>query len=286
MNKLMNNKPISQQLAEKTFMELGIDPTTGLPVNSLKPPVNSRSQPTPPFRIPALEKTKRQASSTQGYKASATWQTASLLRDMLTLWFQSQLSVDSLNLPLYSRLKGQILDAARSVVANLEEGWARPSSKELLDYLGFSQASLAEVRGDIERMYTDSILPSLTSPVGSRKFPSPPVSSRNSPVGSRKYSHSSPLQEIGIPTPSRDFPYPPSGFRANPGKYGNLRAKLREFAGKEIDPRYFSYEVFIELVNKTDWLMKRTVDGIDKKIITDETEKLRSKLNNHWQKNW
>jgi hypothetical protein len=176
MNKIMNNKPISQQLAEKTFKELGIDPTTGLPVNSRKPPVDSRFVPTPPFRIKALEKTRHQASSTQGYKASATWQTASLLRDMLTIWYQSRSSVNSLNLPLYSRLKGQVLDAARSVVANLEEGWARPSSKEFLDYIGFSQASLTEVRGDIERMHTDGILPSRISPAGSSKFPSPPVS--------------------------------------------------------------------------------------------------------------
>lgn len=264
---MTKQKSIHQQLADKTFNELGIDPKTGKPIrdaqgkllSSRKPPISSHIL---PFRIPVLEKTKRQASSTTGYKASASWQTASLLRDLLTFWFKSQPPVNSLNLPLYSRLKAQILDASRSVVANIEEGWSRPSTKEYLDFLGFSQASLAEVRGDLERMLSDRIILSAKNPVS--------------------YT----LKSIGIPTPSRNFPYPPVNSRRNPGKYGNLRAKLREYTGKEIKSSQLTYENFIELINKTDYLLKRAVEGLDKKIISDEKQKLNSQLSAYWRKHW
>lgn len=269
---MTKQKPISQQLAEKTFKELGLDPKTGkpIPTTSRKSPVDSHNL---PFRIPALEKTKRQAASTTGYKASATWQTASLLRDLLTFRFTS-LKPSPVDFPLFSRLKAQVLDASRSVVANIEEGWARPSTKEYLDFLGYSQASLAEVRGDLERMLTDGILPSAT--ITSRI---PPVTSGNSPVPKT-------LKSIGISTPSREFPYPPAKYRGNPGKYGSLKAKLREYTGKNVNPKDLTYEIFIELINKTDWLLKKAVRGLDEKIITDEKRKLDQVINNQLRKYW
>lgn len=221
---------ISQQLAEKTLREL-----------SLMLPVNS---PKLPFKIPVIEKTTRQAQSLQGYKASAAWQTASLLRDLIQLYLE--------NIPSHQfRRKTQLEDAARSIVANIEEGWARPSTKEYLDYLGFSQASLTEVRGDIERLHTDGYLR---------------------------------IGKFFIPTPSSNSPYPPVNSRINPTRYGTIRERLLEYTGRDVDPKDLTYQVFIEFVNKIDYLLKRTISGLQEKIVKVEKTKLNEKLDAHFRK--
>jgi hypothetical protein len=240
----MSQKSISDQLAEQTIKEL----------NALDSTPSRKSLPHANFHQPALEKTQRQAASTTGYKASATWQTASLLRDLCVYWYENRPPVSSRNLPLDSRLKGQFLDALRSMVANIEEGWARPSTKELLDFLGFSQGSLVEARGDLERMHTDGLI--------------------------------IPTSDLRIPVPSRDFPYPPVSVRANPAKYGNLRDKLREYTGRNINPNLLSYTLFLELFNKTDYLMNRTVEGLQRKMATDANKHLEQTLGNIRSRYW
>lgn len=194
----------------------------------------SVNSPKLPFRIPVVEKTIRQAQSLQGYKASAYWQTASLLRDLIQLY----LAIIPSN---QFRRKTQLEDAARSMVATIEEGWARPSTKEYLDYLGFAQASLTEVRGDMERLHTDGYLKT---------------------------------GKFSISTPSLKFPYPPVNSRLNPVKYGELRERLREYMGQEIRAENLTYEVFVEFVNKTDYLLKKVVFGLQEKIIKKEKSKL------------
>lgn len=212
---------IAEQLVENTLREL----------RDNKTPVNS---PKLPFRIPVIERTTRQAQSLQGYKASAYWQTASLLRDLIQLYLE--------NIPSSQfRRKTQLEDAARSMVATIEEGWARPSTKEYLDYLGFAQASLTEVRGDIERLHTDGYLKA---------------------------------GKLSIPTPSRNFPYPPINSRINPTRYGTIRERLREYTGRDIQANDLTYEVFIEFVNKTDYLLGKTVFGLQEKIIEDQKSRL------------
>ena len=54
----------------------------------------------------------------------------------------------------------------------------------------------------------------------------------------------------------------------------------------EIKREDLTYEIFIELINKTDYLLKRAVEGLDKKIIADEEKKLNQELKSHWRKNW
>lgn len=255
---------IAQKSTEETFRELGIvmgkngkirkkrevkgsygkirENTGRSP--SLKSHVNS---PKLPFRIPVIERTIRQAQSLQGYKASAHWQTASLLRDLIGLYLS--------NIPPHQfRRKTQLEDAARSMIATIEEGWARPSTKEYLDYLGFSQASLTEVRGDIERLHTDGYL-KIDEAKGS-------------------YGNLREFKGLKIPTPSRNFPYPPVNSRLNPTRYGTIRERLREYTGRNIDARDLTYEVFIEFVNKVDYLLKNTVFGLQEKIIKVEKSKL------------
>jgi len=204
-------------------------------------PLNS---PNLPFRIPVIERTIRQAQSLQGYKASAAWQTASLLRDLIQLYLEILPSSQF-------RRKTQLEDAARSMVATIEEGWARPSTKEYLDYLGFAQASLTEVRGDIERLHTDGYLR----------------------IRETKGNYGK-LREIRIPTPSLKFPYPPVNSRVNPAKYGRIRERLREYTGRDIQAKDLTYEVFMEYINKTEFLLKNTVFALQEKIIKMEKSKL------------
>lgn len=212
----------AEQLVRETLRELR--ETKVKPLNS----------PKLPFRIPVIERTIRQAQSLQGYKASAYWQTVSLLRDLIQLYLQI------IPAPQFRR-KTQLEDAARSMVATIEEGWARPSTKEYLDYLGFAQASLTEVRGDIERLHTDGYLKA---------------------------------GKLSIPTPSRNFPYPPVNSRINPTKYGTIRERLREYTGRDIHAKDLTYEIFIEFVNKTDYLLKKVIFGLQEKIIKKEKSKL------------
>jgi len=77
-----------------------------------------------------------------GYQYLAVWQNAALLRILIRKL--------TLNLPLSeARRKAQMDDAARSVKRNIEEGWKRPTTIEYLNFIGYSQGSLEEVKGDI-----------------------------------------------------------------------------------------------------------------------------------------
>ncbi len=269
--------PVVQELIEKTYKELGYDPKT----NTFSPPVPSRKPPVKlPFRIPAIEKTQRQWTRDTGYKASAAWQTASLLRDLILLWTQDYLSIFLSRTPSISsrktpvnfgtirRLQTQIEDAGRSMVSTFEEGWGRPSTKEFLDFIGFAQASLVEIRGDIERSLVDGLIKSEREITGA--------------YGNLRDKENDPMARTGIPTPSRTFPYPPVSSRSNPSEYGKLRERLRGFTGREMKGDDLSYELFIELCNKTSFLFRRAVEGLWNKLSKDEQEKLKNQLNSLW----
>lgn len=269
---------IGEKLAQEMFEKLGLN-SKGKPLRSRLPRGRKATlrgkSPSPsrnlPFRIPAIEKTTRQAQSSQGYKASAAWQTASLLRDLILLWTPSLSRrfpyTSRLNPGTISRLRTQLEDATRSTVSTLEKGWSRPTSKEYLNFIGFSQGSLTEIRGDIERRLADGIL-----------------KTRN--YGKQRESRGSAMSALGIPTPSRKNPYPPVASRKYPERYGSIRERLREYTGKDIKAEDLSYEVFIELINKVDYLLKRTVEGLQERIISHEKKKLKDEITSHWRKNW
>jgi four helix bundle protein len=257
----MTKKTVSQKLAEKTFKELGLNPKTGKPIRQAQgvPPLNSpnssygspnkkflkrslrENRNKPPFRIRALEKTKRQSPSGKTYQYSAVYRNAVVLRLSIKKF------TDSLSPKKYHRLISQLDSAARSVVANIREGYVRPKSSDYSTFLGFSQGSLEEVRGDIEDAKDDGLIKS--KPGSSLKTlnislkPSPNISSNDHLRG--------------------------------------LKRKVRAVKRSEL-----TYEVFIELINKTDWLLKRAVRGLDKKIITDEKKKLKEEISSHWRKHW
>ncbi|HJZ04319.1 MAG TPA: four helix bundle protein [Patescibacteria group bacterium] len=242
-------KPISQQLAEKTFKELGINPTTGKPLKS--PNISYKSlnassrrhleeaRRLAPFRIKALEKTRRQSPRGKAYLYSAVYRNAYVLR-LLGKKFTSTLD------PIkYRYLISQIDSELRSVVANIREGYLRPTSSELSTFLGYSQGSLEEFRGDVIDAKDDGLLPSRLG---------------------------SDLASIGILLKPPKSSYDP---------LGELKRIIREVKSSDL-----TYEILIELINKTDWLLKRAVEGIDEKIISDEKKKLNDNLKSHWRKEW
>ena len=221
---MTNCKSISQKLVEKTMRELA------------KPKrITSRSR---------IWKTPR------GYKFLVQWSNAVLLRILI------RKVTDTFPKSEY-RSKAQADDAARSTIANIEEGWKRPTTSEYLQFLGYSQASLEEVKGDVERWLQDGFIQSVSE---------------------------SSLKDLGIdlgkwnrwllnPLNSSKVLYFP--LEKNKGKYRNLQ---------EISGRSISYEMLTELINKTDYLLRRLVQSLEKKLAKEkkyyqvEQARIRSKL--------
>lgn len=201
---------ISEELAQKTFDELASPPGP-----------KSRS---------------RVWKSPEGYKFLIQWSNSVLLRILIRK--------QTLGLPKSEyRLKAQVDDAARSIIANIEEGWKRSTTEEYLRFLGFSQASLEEVKGDVGRLQQDGFLKSVKG---------------------------SSLADLGIdlqawndwvknPLSSSKVLYFP--LKDSKGGYRNL---------DEIPESALTYEIFSELINKTDFLLRKLVESLETKLNQDK----------------
>src|SRR3989344_3731853 len=119
---------VIQKLIDKTYQEL---------TQSKKPQERSR-----------ISKTAN------GYIFLVAWSNASLLRIL------NRKFTDSLPKSEY-RLKAQSDDSCRSVIANIEEGFARQTTSEYINFLGYSRASLIEEKGDVQRSLQDGFLKSI-----------------------------------------------------------------------------------------------------------------------------
>ena len=169
----------------------------------------------------------RQWTHPEGYKYLAVWTNAVLLRFLIRKFTET--------LPrLEYRTKTQLNDAGRSIVSNIEEGYKRPTTKEYLDFLGFSQASLEEIKGLLKQLHQDGF--------------------SQSKVGSGLISLGIDLNEI--------------------------KGKLKETKGevlleilypplKSLKATDLTYEIFLELINKTDWLFRQTVASLEKKMAEE-----------------
>ena len=136
------------------------------------------------------------------------------------------------------RTKTQLDDSARSVVSNIEEGYKRPTTKEYLNFLGFSQGSLEEIKGLIRQVHQDGFL--------------------KSKPGSRLADLKIDLKEIkGLLEESKGEI--PLEVLYSPLK--SLNSPLSSSKGFAI-----TYEMFMELINKTDWLFRQTVASLEEKM--------------------
>lgn len=248
-----DQNPIIQELIDKTFRELS-HPT--------KPIARSRISNTP-----------------NGYIHLVAWSNAGLLRTIIKKF------TDTLPKSEY-RTKTQVDDAARSTVANIEEGFARPTTKEYLNFLGFSQASLVEVKGDIQRLRQDDLLPSQPgSSLGSlgidlgdwhEAFKKSVISKPSSKGIYRNLKESKGIPDLQLPLNSPAKRDPASqDFKFLYSPVDNLQAQN------------LTYEIFIELVNKTDWHLRRLVISLEDKLARDqkyyqvEQARIRGKLEAH-----
>lgn len=160
-----------------------------------------------------------------GYQYLAVWQNAALLRVLIRKF--------TLTLPFSEkRLKAQLDDAARSQKRNIEEGWKRPTTSEYLNFLGYAQASLEEVKGDIRDAKTDNFLRSV-----------PGSSLLDIKINLREYK--GPVQIKGEPTDSGHPYFEPLST---------------------LNPKTLTFEMFIELINKTDYLLRVLVQSLEKKL--------------------
>ena len=120
------------------------------------------------------------------------------------------------------------------------EGYKRTTTSEYLQFIGYSQGSLEEVKGDIRELTEDKFLQSK------------PGSSL-----------------VGIGINLREFN---QGLREDKGNY----RKLKDFSYHPLTTLYpplnivrvqdLTYEIFIELINKTDWLLRKLVESLENKL--------------------
>lgn len=231
-------KTISQQLAEKTIKELS---SSKLLYNPLK-------------------STSRSWTDPEGYKYLVPWSNSVLLRYFIRRF------TESLPKSEYRR-KSQVDDAARSVVRNIEEGFKRTTTGEYLQFVGYSQGSLEEVKGDVRELAEDKFLRSesrsslagiginlgdfnkgLREDKGNLKDFKGPLPSSNFPLT----PHNPPLNSFNSSPPPRNFAYRPLTV---------LYPPLNIFQVRDL-----TYEIFIELINKTDWLLRKLVESLERKL--------------------
>lgn len=92
----------------------------------------------------------RPSKNPLGFRFLRTWQQANEILDLLHQYVATMPKRDPDTSQYLTDLIDQILRSARSVVRNIEEGYARTSTYEYINFLGFSLGSLEELIGDIE----------------------------------------------------------------------------------------------------------------------------------------
>lgn len=208
--------PVVQEMIDKTYAELAQSQTKSQDSRNWKDP--------------------------EGYRYLFPWSNAVLLRFLIRKF------TDSLPKKEFRR-KTQFDDAGSSVVRNIEEGFKRPTTKEYLSFLGFSQASLEETKGNTRESADDGLL---------------------------KSAPGSSLAGIGINL--RDFR--DSLLKDSKGKLKDVKGYQRDFSYRPLTILYpplnniraedLTYEIFLELINKTDYLLRQLVISLENKLNNDQ----------------
>jgi len=178
------------------------------------------------------EARSRVGQSAKGFRFLVQWSNLVLLRILVRKFTET--------LPKGEyRTKTQLDDAARSCVSNVEEGYRRATTSEYLEFLGFSEGSLAEVHGDINKCYQDGFIRSVK--------------------GSNLADLGIDLGEWGewVKVPENQVRILEFKLQGNRGGYRSL---------KEVNGRSLTYEMMVELCNKSDWLLRKLVVALEKKL--------------------
>lgn len=191
----------------------------------------------------------------QGYRYLVQWSNVVLLRYLIRLF------TNSLPKAEYRR-KAQLDDAARSTVRNIEEGYKRSNTSVYIEFISFSQGSLEEVKGDIRELTEDGFLPSkLGSSIQSLSLNLGEFNKALSPL---KYQNI-PLKEIigGLQGNKKPEPESDSVFLYRPITV--LYSPLKKVLASDL-----TYEIFMELINKTDFLFRKLVESLERKLSEDK----------------
>lgn len=172
----------------------------------------------------------RKWSSPEGYRYTAPYANAILLRFLIRRFTET--------LPQGERRrKDQLDDAGRSVISNIEEGYKRPTTREYLQFLGYSEASLEEIKGLCRQAMQDRLL--ISRPNSSLAEIGIDLREFKERVGERKGAEkeNSPLN-----TPL-EILYPPA----------------HALKGADL-----TFEIFLELCNKTEYLFRHLVEALER----------------------
>lgn len=281
---------VIQEAIDKTMRELA------------KPPESARQN-------------SRNWTDPEGYRFLFPWSNAVLLRHFIREFTRT--------LPKSEyRRKAQVDDAIRSVVRNIEEGFKRSTTSEYLQFLGYSQGSLEEVKGDVRESTEDGFLKSvpgsslaklgislrnlnlalrepnklkevrgsledgreespdripsilyhpLTTPACRQAGPNHPLTTVSLGVvrgsledgkGKSAPSCSSSLPYHPLPSPNHPLTPTESRFAYRP-----LTVLYPPLAS--VEPSDLTYEIFMELINKTDFLIRQLVVSLETKLNTN-----------------
>ncbi len=233
----------------------------------------------------------------EGYRYLVPWSNAVLLRFLVRL-LTSELARSEY------RRKSQADDAARSVVRNIEEGYKRSTTSEYLQFIGYSQGSLEEVKGDIRELTEDgflrtargSSLAGVGLDLGSfhRALRGDKGRYKSSEDGRTEGNRgwyrrvkddrtgSGNGREDSSPLKSSNRPLTSSKSGPKPWDYRPLTVLYPPLA--KVRARDLTYEIFLELINKTDWNLRKLVESLERKLEGEqkywqvEQARIKSKL--------
>lgn len=196
-----------------------------------------------------------------GYRYLVQWSNSVLLRYLIRQF--------TVTLPKSEyRRKAQLDDAARSTVRNIEEGFKRSNTSTYIEFIGFSQGSLEEVKGDIRDLVEDKFLP--TMPGSSLKGVGLDLGDLNTVLKPNSLKEVKGNLEDVIDDVSTNNPqYTAKSFtpRAIPG-YTPL--DILYLPLKQLKVTDLTYEMFLELINKTDFLFRSLVESLELKLSNDQ----------------
>lgn len=228
-----SSNDIGRELAEKGFAELGFKMVGGKLVKD------------PTHQVKHPKQLSRTWTDPEGYKYLVPWSNGILLRFLIRKF------TDSLPKKEY-RSKAQSDDAARSMVRNIEEGYKRATTTPYLEFIGFSQGSLEELKGDVRDWAQDGFL---------KSKPGSSLAGVGIDLGEfhrALLSYNHPL--ISSRTPLKDV----KGqweFRPLTVLYPPLN---------RIRAEDLTYEIFLELINKTDWNLRKLVESLERKLTSEQ----------------
>lgn len=246
----MTSEEVGNALAEKTLRELA----KGRSFDSAQDRQSSRNWTDP-----------------EGYRYLYPWSNGVLLRFLVRKFTDSLPQIEQ-------RRKKQMDDAIRSYIRNIEEGFKRPTTKEYLEFLGFSQGSLEEVKGDTRESVEDKFLKSV--PGSSLAKLGIDLKDFNFALRKKRQQFSTLLKEglkdnLKEKIKERLSPNPSSNV-SNPSL---AEARRAEFSYQDILDLYpplkkiraecLTYEIFMELINKSDYLVRQLVISLENKLARE-----------------